>query len=115
MNKTIRFIKDLFPNKFKKQVKNILRDLRTILYGRNLNKLAHIYQTDKWGSHFYTQHYQEHFRKYKYRRINLLEIGVGGYKKPQGGGQSLRMWKRYFPFGKIFSIFVLYNNSCFKP
>lgn len=110
MEKVIRFVKDQFPNKFKKRVKNILRDLRTIFYGNNLNKLATIYRTDKYGSHFYTQHYQRHFRKFKYRRINLLEIGVGGYKKPQGGGQSLRMWKRYFRFGKIFSVDI-YDKS----
>lgn len=66
--------------------------------------LAKIYWSDKWGRHYYTPHYQEHFRKYKYRPINLLEIGVGGYKDPNLGGNSLRMWKKFFPFGRIFSI-----------
>ena len=108
--KIIKFGKSLFTNRQKKSIKNFLRDCTTIFYGRNLNKLAEIYKTDKYGSHFYTQHYQKHFSKFKYRRINLLEIGVGGYAKPQGGGQSLRMWKRYFPFGKIFSIDI-YDKS----
>jgi hypothetical protein len=106
----IRFGKGLFTNRQKKSIKNMLRDLRTVFSGNDLNKLASIYKTDKYGSHYYTQHYQKHFEKYKYKRVNLLEIGVGGYKKPQGGGQSLRMWKRYFPFGKITSIDI-YDKS----
>lgn len=109
-NKIIIFLKTLFTNRQKKGMKNFLQDLKTIFYGRNLNKLASIYKTDKYGSHYYTQHYQKHLSKYKYKRVKLLEIGVGGYKKPQGGGQSLRMWKRYFPFGRIYSIDI-YDKS----
>jgi demethylmacrocin O-methyltransferase len=45
-----------------------------------------------------------HLERFRYRRINLLEIGVGGYENPHLGGKSLRMWKKYFPFGNIFSI-----------
>lgn len=81
-----------------------------LFWGRNLSKLAIIYNTDKWGAHFYTSHYQEHLKSFKYKRIRLLEIGVGGYKSPEKGGNSLRMWKRYFPFGKIFSIDI-YDKS----
>jgi demethylmacrocin O-methyltransferase len=29
---------------------------------------------------------------------------VGGYDNPKLGGESLRMWKKYFPFGTIYSI-----------
>ena len=75
-----------------------------LIWGHNLTKLAIIYNTDKWGSHHYTPHYQKHFKPYKYKKINLLEIGVGGNKYPKKGGASLRMWKRYFPFAHIFSI-----------
>ncbi len=106
----IGYLKKFFTNKQKKTMKNWIQDSKTIFYGHNLNKLAEIYKTDKYGSHYFTQHYQTHFKKFKYKRINLLEIGVGGYKKPQGGGQSLRMWKRYFPFGRIFSIDI-YDKS----
>ncbi|MEP7318387.1 MAG: hypothetical protein ABI921_06590 [Panacibacter sp.] len=45
-----------------------------------------------------------HFRPFKNKKINLLEIGAGGYKSPTKGGESLYMWKRYFPRAKIFSI-----------
>lgn len=85
----------------RRRVRNLLHDIKTIGLGHNLNKLGYIYGTDKIGEHFYTPHYKTHFRKFKYKKINLLEIGVGGYENPLKGGQSLRMWKRYFPFGKI--------------
>ena len=84
--------------------------MRSVLSGRNLMKLALIYGTDKWGVHWYARHYQQHLRSMKYRRIRLLEIGVGGYDKPCKGGHSLRMWKRYFPFGRIYSIDI-YDKS----
>jgi demethylmacrocin O-methyltransferase len=74
------------------------------LFSSNLTKLAQLFGTDKWGAHYYTQHYQHHFSSYKFKKIRLLEIGVGGYADPHSGGQSLRMWKKYFPFAKIFAI-----------
>lgn len=110
MNRIIRFIKGLFTDRQKKSLKNFLIDLKTVFCGNDLNKLAKIYKTDKWGGHFYTKHYQKHFRKFKYKKVKLFEIGVGGYHKPQGGGQSLRMWKRYFPFGSVYSIDI-YDKS----
>ena len=76
---------------------NYYNDFKAILWGHNLNKLAKIYGTDKWGGHWYTPHYKLHLKKFKYRRIKLLEIGVGCYEKPDKGAHSLRMWKRYFP------------------
>jgi demethylmacrocin O-methyltransferase len=36
----------------------------------------------------------------------MLEIGVGGYDSPISG-ESLRMWKTYFPFAKIFALDIL--------
>jgi hypothetical protein len=83
------------------------------IFGRNLTKLAIVYNTDKWSDvskHYYTPHYQQHLKKFKYKKINLLEIGVGGYDLPERGGNSLRMWNRYFPFGRIFSLDI-YDKS----
>lgn len=88
----------------KKKLRKIIHDFKSIGNGANLNRLAIIYGTDKNGAHFYTPNYKTHFQKYRSKRINLLEIGVGGYHFPNAGGNSLRMWKRYFPFGKIFSL-----------
>jgi voltage-gated potassium channel Kch len=71
------------------------------LFRRDLAKLAILSGTDKWGEHWYTAHYARHFAHLRQRPITLLEIGVGGYDKPEHGGGSLRMWRRYFPKGKI--------------
>jgi hypothetical protein len=40
------------------------------------------------------------FRPWKYRRVKLLEIGIGGYDDSLGG-RSLLAWRAYFPFGTI--------------
>ncbi len=90
--------------------RNFIQDIKALGCGSNLNKLARIYGTDKIDGHFYTQHYMTHLKKFRCKRINLLEIGVGGYDNPYKGGHSLRMWKRYFPFGKIYSMDV-YDKS----
>ncbi|OWP79621.1 class I SAM-dependent methyltransferase [Flavobacterium oreochromis] len=101
-------------NKLSIEQKMLLRyKLRSIIahfYSFNLTKLAQIHRTDKYGGHFYTQHYQHFFRKFKFKKMNVLEIGVGGYDDPIRGGNSLRMWKSYFPFAKIFSIDI-YDKS----
>jgi demethylmacrocin O-methyltransferase len=77
---------------------------------RNLNKLALIYGTDKWGSHWYTQHYQRYFAGWRKRPLKVLEIRVGGYENLSDGAQSLRMWKRYFLNSKVVGI-DLYDKS----
>lgn len=101
-------IKSYFKNKLgiKRTLKILykLRSLKSILHIFNLNKLALIHRTDKFGEHFYTQHYQNHLKRFQFKRIKLLEIGVGGYDDPLIGGNSLRMWKSYFPFGKIYAL-----------
>lgn len=69
-----------------------------------LSELAVKHQTDKWGGHFYTQHYHRHFQHLRYENINVLEIGIGGYDDPLKGGESLRMWQDYFPNARIYGI-----------
>jgi hypothetical protein len=73
-------------------------------FRNDLNRLALLYGTDKWGSHWYTQHYQRYFGPLKRKHLTLLEIGVGGYENPGEGGESLRMWKSYFRNGRIVGI-----------
>ena len=72
-----------------------------LVFRRNLPMLAVIYGTDKWGEHFYAAHYARHFQALRRKKITLLEIGIGGYEKPEDGGGSLRMWRRYFPNAQI--------------
>ncbi len=70
----------------------------------DLHLIAYLYGTDKWGYHNYIDQYQRHFRALRNARINLLEIGIGGYEKPNSGGESLRMWKKYFPHACIYGV-----------
>ncbi len=58
--------------------------------------------TDKL-SHAYPARYSRHFRRLRYRRNRVLEIGVGGYESRSIGG-SLRVWRDYFPRSQIFGL-----------
>jgi len=82
-----------------------LRDRAVVFrYSDDLIRLGEYFGTDKWGSHWYLKHYETHFRPLRKERLNLLEIGVGGYADPDSGGNSLRTWKAYFPHANIFGI-----------
>lgn len=81
-----------------------------LLFGSDLKMLATIYGTDKWNLHWYAQIYEEMFRKIRRKRICLLEIGVGGFENPRKGGNSLRMWRAYFPKARIFGV-DLYDKT----
>ncbi|MFP5277782.1 MAG: class I SAM-dependent methyltransferase [Acidobacteriota bacterium] len=110
------------PNSLKESVKNgvspeslvklrRLRDLaRTAGRCSNLTAVASVYGTDKWGTHFYTKHYQRYFSAWRKRNLRILEIGVGGYSAFDSGGASLRMWSRYFPHAQIVGI-DLYDKT----
>jgi hypothetical protein len=82
-----------------------------LLHAKDLRRLARLFGTDKEGLHFYCQHYQNHFQALRLKHINLLEIGIGGYDDPKQGGPSLRMWKTYFPNGRINGIDLLDKSS----
>lgn len=89
-------------------VKSLLRRWRqrlaSLICRNDLQKLATIFRTDKWNAHWYIPHYERYFRGRQLRRLNILEIGVGGYEDPNFGGHSLRMWKAYFPKSRIYGI-----------
>jgi len=78
--------------------------LYSLLYRNDLSKMAVAFGTDKSGGHFYTKHYQYHFEPLRRKKLNILEIGIGGYDNPCDGGNSLRLWKAYFPNSLIFGI-----------
>jgi hypothetical protein len=117
MNALLKFIESIkkkFTYSQKEDIKRFLAFLRSNFYRNDLTKLALIFNTDKAGSHHYTQHYDLHFRKYRRKNNSILEIGVGGGNKPYAGGGSLRMWKAYFPNSKIFGIDIFdktYHNE----
>ncbi|MGA6163617.1 class I SAM-dependent methyltransferase [Amycolatopsis magusensis] len=60
--------------------------------------------SDKWGLHFYSQHYERHFEPYRDRPLTVLELGIGGYQDPAAGGGSLRTWKRFLPRALVFGV-----------
>ncbi len=76
----------------------------------DLDALARYYDTDKSSQHHgYTGVYQRHFRTRRTGVRSVLEIGVGGIKSWEGfdttaGGQSLRMWRDYFPNAEIIGV-----------
>lgn len=70
----------------------------------SLSELARKHGTDKEGPHSYTEAYERHLGHLRNAPITLLEIGVGGYADPDQGGESLRMWKEYFPFARIIGL-----------
>jgi tetratricopeptide (TPR) repeat protein len=69
-----------------------------------LTKLAISYGTDKFGYHDYTPNYFTLFKHLKNKPVRLLEIGVGGYQDADRGGESLEVWRDFFPKGRIFGI-----------
>lgn len=106
--KTLNKLKSWAKNSLSQDKKVLIKKrglpILALFFKNNLNQLATIYGTDKWNCHWYTKHYQKHFSEYKNKPIHLLEIGVGGCDNPRVGGNSLFMWKSYFPKAKIFSL-----------
>ncbi|RMF37803.1 MAG: tetratricopeptide repeat protein [Alphaproteobacteria bacterium] len=69
-----------------------------------LTELAIRHGTDKFGFHDYTPNYWQLFRDWRERPVRMLEIGVGGYADSDRGGESLAMWRDFFPEGRILGI-----------
>jgi MycE methyltransferase N-terminal/Methyltransferase domain len=81
----------------------------------DLGELAVRYQSDKWGGlHWFTPHYDRHFRDLRNEAVRVLEIGIGGYSGSWGGG-SLKMWKRYFPRGLVYGLDVFDKSDLDEP
>ena len=94
-----------------RNMKSLYLRFYTSLFRNNLTRLAIAFRTDKEGRHHYAKHYQRQFESLRREKINLLEIGIGGYIDPRKGGESLRMWKAYFPKSHIFGIDI-YDKTC---
>jgi hypothetical protein len=69
-----------------------------------LSRLAILYGTDKFGYHDYTPNYHELLSARRGQRLSMLEIGVGGYGDEKRGGESLEVWRDYFPEAQITGI-----------
>lgn len=63
-----------------------------------LDALALRHGTDKATNHHkYTPIYERYLGHLRTAPLRILELGVGGDEHPDRGGQSLRMWRDYFP------------------
>jgi predicted O-methyltransferase YrrM len=70
----------------------------------NLDALGILWGTDKArGYHGYTRYYARHLRRRRRAVTCVLEIGIGGYDSCPGGN-SLRMWRSYFPHATIYGL-----------
>jgi len=58
------------------------------------------------GVHQYGYTYDALLRRFKYKRIKLLEIGLGRHGN-RLGGESLNAWQAYFPFATIIGCDIL--------
>jgi hypothetical protein len=67
----------------------------TLRWDASLTDMADFFGSDKGTlKHNYTPIYEQHLAKIKSEPVRLLEIGVAC-------GASLKMWSRYFPYGRI--------------
>ncbi len=98
------FFNKIFSPKQYRKISDIYRKIMFNIFSNNLYKLAKLSGTDKITGHCYIQHYDKHFHNLRKKKLNIFEIGVGGYDVPNQGGRSLRMWKYYFPKSEIYSI-----------
>jgi demethylmacrocin O-methyltransferase len=107
------WLKANLPPTARRHVDRLAKALLSWWYGNDLSRLALLFQTDKWGSHWYTQHYQRYLQAIRHKPLNVLEVGVGGFKHREWGGQSLRLWKAYFRKGRIVGIDI-YDKTHFR-
>lgn len=109
MSLGIHSIAKLFSEKQREVIRYWLKSIPAYLYRNNLDKLARLYGTDKY-EHGYTEIYTKYFEKIKHKKLRILEIGIGGGENTKYGGNSLKMWAKYFPQSDIFGIDI-YDKS----
>jgi hypothetical protein len=106
MRRWVNIFKSRLSTGQKESLKKRFRSLLSFVpYRQSLDFLAIKYGTDK-RSHGYTRLYQNYFEPLRLRKLNILEIGVGGYQDPESGGASLKMWQDYFPVSMIYAVDV---------
>jgi len=99
-----KFITKHLSDKQKSAIKKVLGMFMSMWpSSASITVLAMKHGTDKW-THGYIPIYEKYFSPLRLKKMNILEIGVGGYRDPKAGGESLRMWKEYFPNSMIYSI-----------
>ncbi|HUR32017.1 MAG TPA: class I SAM-dependent methyltransferase [Saprospiraceae bacterium] len=97
-------IRSVLPWKVYWKLLRTREKIRALSSADDLTALAKIYNTDKGWRHNYMPIYQQWLAHHRIKPVKLLEIGVGGNDNPHSGGESLRMWKKFFANGKITGI-----------
>jgi hypothetical protein len=78
------------------------RVLTALSVTNSFDRLARFYRADKSSlGHNHSPHYERHLGPRRFERILLLEIGVGGHRNRYAGGNSLHVWRDYFPRATI--------------
>lgn len=70
----------------------------------SLKKIARKHKPVKQYLRVFLERYEELFISKRYDELTILEFGVGGYKNPNKGGGSLKMWAEFFPNSTIVGV-----------
>ena len=105
-----KLIKSIFGTKTYKVLANQYRKVVANICQDNLNRLAGLFGSDKYGFHFYTEQYMKLFSPLRKQKLKILEIGIGGFEDPDQGGASLLAWQYFFPNASIYGI-DLYDKT----
>lgn len=97
----------------REKMRNGFKSFRAFFISDNLSELALLYGSDKYGDHQYTPIYQSYFEEIRCQKLNIMEIGVGADDNPRKGGNSLKMWSKYFANSQIIGL-DLYDKSFFN-
>lgn len=65
----LKNIKQKLSSELKYKLKARFNGFKAFCCSSDLNKLAQIFKTDKFGGHYYTQHYQNHFSPFRKKRL----------------------------------------------
>lgn len=110
MGNFVGLIANILPQWAKKTIKIFTKLTVSALPGDlDIEVLGFKHLGDKF-SHGYLQYYDFHFSSVRKNKLNIFEIGIGGYADPKDGGASLRLWQDYFPNGRVFGLDI-YDKS----
>ena len=75
--------------------------IKKVFFRNSLQKIGECTGSDKVYGHNFIPIYENYFQNLKNKKLNILEIGIGGYEDPYSGGESLLMWSEYFKNSSI--------------
>ena len=76
---------------------------------KTLKQLGAKHKPVKLYKRKFLEMYEKTFESFRDKELKILEIGVGGFKNENKGGQSLRMWSDYFQNSHIVGLDI--NNK----